>query len=99
MIPLVSCIVALLVAPLLQRFGARSPLIAAWIDAFARVVVAGIVALHVVPQGVAAAGIGGVVALFVGLVVPWLAERPLAATGGREILWLAAAGLGVPALL
>lgn len=75
MTPLLWTLLALVVAPVLERLAARRPELLDGIDGFVLVGVTGIVLLHVAPEGYHATGWGALAALALGLVLASLTHH------------------------
>ncbi len=95
---------ALLAGPLLARLGNKQRALLAVLDGFVVVALIGLLALHVVPHAVEQAGVWALLAAALGLLLPVLLERRL--SGAEDdtsmhgaMVWLAAAGLAVHAML
>ena len=104
MVPLIASVLALLAGPLLARLGNKQRALLAVLDGFVVVALIGLLALHVVPHAVEQAGAWAVLATVVGLLLPVLLERRLSGAEDDSsmhgaMVWLAAAGLAVHAML
>ncbi|HEY8378374.1 MAG TPA: hypothetical protein VIK91_17880, partial [Nannocystis sp.] len=74
---LVISVAVLLGGPLIHAIAQRRRATMAGLDSFVLVAVVGLVALEIVPHGLALAGWPAFAALLVGLVAPSVAEGPL----------------------
>ena len=89
-------VAALLVGPGIHRVARREPLTMAALDNFVLVVVAGLVALEILPGSLDLAGLPALLALLVGVLGPALADGPLhRASRGTHRAALALAILGM----
>ena len=91
---------ALAIGPLLARWLTPRPSLAAGLDAFVVVSVAGLVLTHVLPEAVQAAGLVALVAFGVGLLLPALLHGRDERSSAHHLALLALlAGMGLHALL
>jgi len=95
-------ILALVVGPLLVHFLGRRPGVSIGLDAFVLVIIAGLVFLHILPEGLQTGGWPALVATALGLMIPTLGERILKMDLGkthRAVLVLGLVALGTHAFL
>ena len=99
---LIASLLPLLLVPLFAGALQRYPTAIRAVDAFVLVTVGGLVLLDIAPVAVVSAGVWGVVALVVGLIIPGLGERVFEArpSAGRTVVWsLAVAAIALHATM